>query len=127
MATNAQKRPADVGQVIRNATGANPLVLDGATGTELTRRGVPTPLPLWSAGAIDSHPDVLRGTHRDYIEAGARIIVANTFRTNVRTLRAAGLLARGSELNRRGVAPPRRAAAQAHSHRVWGAAHVAPG
>ena len=33
-----------------------PLILDGATGTELERRGVATRLPLWSAGALDSHP-----------------------------------------------------------------------
>jgi methionine synthase I (cobalamin-dependent) len=126
MATDAQKPPADVGQAIRNATGASPLIVNGATGTELTRRGVPTPLPLWSAAAIDSHPDVLRGIHRDYVEAGARIIVANTFRTNVRTLRTAGLLARGSELNRRAVALARAAAAEAASSRVWVAASVAP-
>jgi hypothetical protein len=29
-----------------------PLILDGATGTELTRRGVDTGLPLWSANAL---------------------------------------------------------------------------
>ncbi|MBW7906674.1 MAG: homocysteine S-methyltransferase family protein [Phycisphaerae bacterium] len=126
MATNPQKRPADVGQAIRNATSANPLIVDGATGTELTRRGVPTPLPLWSAGAIDSHPDVLRDIHRDYVQAGARIIVANTFRTNVRTLRTAGLLARGGELNRRAIALAWAAAAEATSRRVWVAASVAP-
>ncbi len=28
------------------------LILDGATGTELNRRGVDTGLPLWSANAL---------------------------------------------------------------------------
>ena len=34
-------------------------VLDGPVGTELLARGVPTPLPLWSAAAIASAPGVL--------------------------------------------------------------------
>jgi S-methylmethionine-dependent homocysteine/selenocysteine methylase len=37
-----------------------PLLLDGATGTELERHGVPTPLPLWSAAALETHPDLAR-------------------------------------------------------------------
>ncbi len=79
------------------------LLLDGATGTELTRRGVPTPLPLWSTGALRDHPDVVRGIHCDYVKAGADIIVANTFRANVRTLRSAGMLEDGESLNCRAV------------------------
>ena len=47
-----------------------PLILDGATGTELERRGVATRLPLWSAGALDSHPDLVREIHADYVAAG---------------------------------------------------------
>jgi homocysteine S-methyltransferase len=115
-----------------------PLVLDGATGTELTRRGVPTPLPLWSATALRTHPDVVEAVHRDYVAAGARIIVANTFRTNVRTLRGAGLLEEGALLNRTAVALARAAAGRVSeglaeadlplggSRRVWVAASVGP-
>jgi S-methylmethionine-dependent homocysteine/selenocysteine methylase len=80
-----------------------PLVLDGATGTELERRGVDSPLPLWSAGALISHPDIVEAIHSDYVAAGAEIIIANTFRTNVRTLRAAGMLEHGEELNRAAI------------------------
>ena len=71
------------------------LVLDGATGTELERRGIDSPLPLWSAGALVAHADVVEAVHRDYVVAGAAIVVANTCRPNVRTLRAARMLARG--------------------------------
>ncbi len=67
------------------------LLLDGATGTELQRRGVDTSLPLWSARALLEAPDVLRAIHRDYAAAGADIITTNTFRTHRRTLARAGL------------------------------------
>jgi len=33
-----------------------PLLLDGATGSELQRRGVDTRLPLWSAAALWTAP-----------------------------------------------------------------------
>ncbi len=105
------------------------LLLDGATGTELTRRGVATPLPLWSAGALLDHPDVVREIHADYVAAGADIIVANTFRSNVRTLRDAGLYEKGEELNRIAVELAREAAkkvATGRDHPVWIAASVAP-
>ncbi len=66
------------------------LVLDGAMGTELERRGVPTPLPSWSALANATHSDVVLDVHREYVSAGADIVTANTFRTNRRAMRNAG-------------------------------------
>ena len=67
------------------------LLLDGATGTELDRRGVSVGLPGWSAGAILDAPDVLSAIHREYLEAGAGAITANTFRTHRRSLKRAGI------------------------------------
>lgn len=58
------------------------ILLDGPVGTELARRGVPTPLPLWSAGAIRGAPAVLAAIHRDYAAAGATVHTANTFLTS---------------------------------------------
>ena len=55
------------------------LKLDGAMGTELLRRGVATPLPLWSASANVSHPEVVEQIHRDYVRAGCDLITTNTF------------------------------------------------
>jgi S-methylmethionine-dependent homocysteine/selenocysteine methylase len=97
-----------------------PIVLDGATGTELERRGVDAPLLLWSAGALLSHPDVVQAIHRDYALAGADVVVANTFRTNVRNLRAAGMLARGEELNRIAIGLARQASVPCHPERGEG-------
>jgi len=98
----------------RLQTGA-PLILDGATGTELERRGVATRLPLWSAGALDSHPDLVLQIHVDYVASGVDVITANTFRTQRRTLATAGIGDRAEELTRRAVALARRAAGE----RVW--------
>ena len=66
------------------------LVLDGAMGTELQRRGMDTGLPLWSARALMSHPETVLQIHREYVDAGADILTANTFRTTPRTFRKAG-------------------------------------
>jgi S-methylmethionine-dependent homocysteine/selenocysteine methylase len=60
------------------------VLLDGALGTELERRGVATPLPLWSAQAILDAPDTLRQVHEDYARAGADVLAAATFRTTPR-------------------------------------------
>jgi homocysteine S-methyltransferase len=66
------------------------LVMDGAMGTEILYRGVDTALPLWSAEALLSRPDVVQDIHRDYIAAGAEIIITNTFRTTRRAFAKAG-------------------------------------
>ncbi len=79
---------------LRARLGAGPCILDGATGTELERRGVPTGLPLWSASALWENPRALREIHSDYARAGVDVLTANTFRTQRRTLERAG---RGSE------------------------------
>ncbi|MBI5567630.1 MAG: homocysteine S-methyltransferase family protein [Chloroflexi bacterium] len=79
------------------------LILDGATGTELDRRGVDTSLPLWSARALIVAPDIVRQVHRDYLDAGADIITTNTFRTHRRTLTRAGSGERTRELTQLAV------------------------
>ena len=82
-----------------------PLFLDGATGTELTRRGVDTGLPLWSANALltEENAKVLQKIHADYLAAGADILTANTFRTHQRALAPSGNAHRALELTRRAV------------------------
>lgn len=67
------------------------LILDGAIGTELQRRGVPMDSTAWCALASKSHPELLRQIHIDYIDAGADIITTNTFPTARHVLEPAGL------------------------------------
>ncbi len=79
------------------------ILIDGATGTEIERRGVPQLENAWNGGGALSHPDVLRSVHEDYIREGAEIVIANTFATHRHALRDAGVEDRFEALNRRGV------------------------
>lgn len=53
-------------------------------GTELNARGIPTPLPGWSAHALETQPAMVQAVHRDYALAGASVHSSNTFRTHAR-------------------------------------------
>lgn len=76
-----------------------PILLDGATGSELLRRGMP-------AGActeqwVLEHPDVLTGLQEEYIDAGAQVILAPTFGANRVRLEQHGIYAETAAYNRR--------------------------
>ena len=88
------------------------IVLDGPVGTELAARGVATSGPGWSAGAIESAPDIVRAIHADYAAAGAEVIRTNTFRTQPRVLpeRWRELVAIAVRLAREASGPGRRIA-----------------
>jgi S-methylmethionine-dependent homocysteine/selenocysteine methylase len=86
------------GPLTRLLAEGRPLILDGAMGTELMRRGGDTGIPLWSAQPLLARPDLVLQIHRDYITAGADIITTNTFRTTRRTFQRAGLPDRSGEL-----------------------------
>jgi enediyne biosynthesis protein CalE2 len=69
------------------------VVLDGAFGTELQRRGVKKihHPQIWSAAGLTRAPEVVLQVHRDYVTAGADVITVGAFRTNRTALRKAGL------------------------------------
>ena len=90
-------------QVMRSIRDGIPLLIDGATGTEVERRGVPQLENAWNGGGSLSHPDTVREIHEDYIRAGARIIISNTFATHRSALEDAGVAAQFDAYNRRGV------------------------
>ena len=92
-----------------NLTAGNIIIMDGATGTELERRGATMHNKAWCAMATLTDPELLRGIHEDYIRAGARIITANTFSTNRHMLEPAGLGPCFAELNQQAVALARQA------------------
>ena len=74
------------------------ILLDGATGTECERRGVPQVVNTWNSGAALSHPEIVRAIHEEYIECGAEIIITNTFSSSRHCLRSAGIEDRFEEL-----------------------------
>ncbi|MBN1240304.1 MAG: homocysteine S-methyltransferase family protein [Gammaproteobacteria bacterium] len=85
------------------------VVLDGATGTELRRRGAELDRRAWSGPAVLSHAELLTRIHADFLLAGADVVTTNTFATSRFVLRAAGLDERFEEINRAAVDAARRA------------------
>ena len=90
----AVERRLDAGEV---------LLLDGATGSELERRGAPMHDAVWCGAAALSSGGLLRDIHEDYIRAGASVIIANTYASNRIMLEPAGLGGEFESINRRAV------------------------
>ena len=105
---------------------SEPLLLDGALGTELTRWGIDTSAPLWSARALVDDVDAIVEIHQDYVRAGCDVLTACTFRTQERTLLRAGLGGRGRDLNRTAIDAARQAIALEGRTGVRVAGSVAP-
>jgi 5-methyltetrahydrofolate--homocysteine methyltransferase len=84
------------------------LVADGATGTNLLNRGLfrGTPSEEW----IIKNPDEVIRLHRDFIQAGADILLTNTFGGSPLRLESAELVGRAAEVNREAVRLARQAA-----------------
>ena len=78
-------------------TAQRPLLLDGATGSNLRAAGMPVGISpeLW----VLEHREVLLELQRGYVEAGSGIIMAPTFSANRPGLRHFGLEDRLKELN----------------------------
>ena len=90
-------------QVMSSIRAGTPLLIDGATGTEVERRGVAKIAKAWNAGGSLSHPDTVRGIHEDYIRAGANVVISNTFATHRSALEDAGIDQQFEAYNRRSV------------------------
>ena len=85
-----------------------PVLLDGATGSNLMRAGMPRGIctEVW----VTEHPEPLLALQRDYIAAGSQIIYAPTFCANRRGLARCGRENDVALLNRQLVALSREAA-----------------
>ena len=68
-------------------------ILDGGMGQELLARGMKPKGTLWSANALldENYHQLLSNTHRDFIKAGAEVIVTTTFTTRRKRLRDNGV------------------------------------
>jgi 5-methyltetrahydrofolate--homocysteine methyltransferase len=78
--------------------GGGPVVADGAMGTQLFAAGLASgdPPETWNL----AHPDVVRSVHRGYLDAGARVLLTNTFGANRLRLALHRLEDRVEHLNR---------------------------
>lgn len=77
----------------------NLIYLDGATGSNLIKRGMPAGVcpEEW----ILDHPDIFIGLQKEYVEAGSNIIYAPTFTSNRIKLAEYGLQDKIEEINTR--------------------------
>ena len=104
--------------------------LDGATGTELERRGVPMDADAWCGPSVAEHGDVIRNVHKEYLNIGCDVITANTFANGPSMLRAAGQEQNHSFLIDRAVAIAREATVECgreHTSAVAGSmSHMIP-
>ena len=72
----------------------NILILDGGTGTELEKRGVPMDPGAWCGVAALEHAGILKRIHLDYIFSGADVITTNTYSSSRHMVSAAGFALR---------------------------------
>jgi len=77
------------------------LIADGGWGTELQKRGLPPgePPEAWNI----SRPEEVGGVARSYVEAGAEILLTNTFGGSPLKLAKVNLGGQAAEINRRGA------------------------
>ena len=54
-------------------------LLDGGLGQELIKRSSAPPHPLWSTKVMLDEPQLVSDIHRDFCDAGARVICLNTY------------------------------------------------
>jgi S-methylmethionine-dependent homocysteine/selenocysteine methylase len=75
------------------------VVLDGGTGTELQALGIPMDGEAWSAVANLTQLETVQGLHASFLDAGADVLITNTFAAGPGPLAAAGYAARVEEAN----------------------------
>ena len=99
----------------------SPVLCDGAMGTLLYAKGI---FINRSYDELNlSQPDLIRGIHHEYLQAGAEIIETNTFGGNSFRLARHSLADKVRDINRAGVRIAREAA---KSFDVWVAGSVGP-
>ena len=97
-----------------------PLILDGATGTELQKRGYTG--EECAESWILKHPEAILEIQRGYVAAGSRVMYAPTFGANRVKLEQHGIFGQVEEYNRALVNLSRKAAGD----KAWVAGDMAP-
>ena len=86
-----------------------PLILDGANGTELQKRGFDG--SMCTEAWVLEHPEVMRKLQKEYVEAGSDIVYAPTFGANRVKLEENGIFNQVADFNKRLVAISKEAVA----------------
>ena len=87
-----------------------PLLTDGGMGEALAGMGLRQPgSPFWSGRALVEAPDAVLGLHRDFIRAGADLIITNTYGVVRSFMADLGIEDRFRELNLKALELARKA------------------
>jgi S-methylmethionine-dependent homocysteine/selenocysteine methylase len=95
------------------------IVLDGGVGSEIQRRAGYVDPSAWTGFSHLRQPEVVLGIHRDYIQAGAQVITANTFSSAKHILECVGLGDEFESINRSALGLARRARDECATQEVW--------
>jgi len=92
-----------------NMAGREVVLLDGGMGQELRRRSGRPAGPLWSAQVMMEEPELVTAAHRDFIDAGARVITVNAYSVTPERLAREGIPERFESLQDAALAAADRA------------------
>src|ERR1043166_9314900 len=89
-------RGAAMTDFLRALRAGRVLLMDGAMGTELQKAGIQSGEchELWNL----THADVVRSIHQAYVDAGAEVLLTNTFQANPIHLKRHGLAGTGGAI-----------------------------
>ena len=79
------------------------IILDGAIGAELEKKGAKMHKDLWCGTCSVESPDLVKKVHEEYILAGADIITTNTYATTPIAMKQYGFDNQISEFNKKSV------------------------
>ena len=79
------------------------IILDGAIGAELEKKGAKMHKDLWCGTCSVESPDLVKKVHEEYILAGADIITTNTYATTPIAMKQYGFDDQVNEFNKKSV------------------------
>jgi len=95
-------------------------LLDGGLGQEIQKRAGQPAHPLWSAKVMMEQPEIVHSVHRDFIQAGARVITTNNYPLTPSRLQRDGQPEWLEPLHRQALSIARSAAAEQDGVQVAG-------
>ncbi len=79
------------------------VILDGAMGSELEKKGAQMDKNLWCGTCSVEFPELVKEVHQDYIEAGSDVITTNTYACTPISMKNYGMESSIKEFNKKSV------------------------